>query len=167
MENNRCSICKREVNAENADIIAVGGYGNPRYICEDCVSVAEKLTYSESAEEIEAAMAELSKRIAASGVDDPVTVRAVNEMFKEAGERAKKIKDGTYVSSAEEKEVLSEQEDVLEVPEELRESEEDKALDEAEKINNRKFDRVLNWIMIILAAVALAAIAYFVIKRFV
>ena len=56
---------------------------------------------------------------------------------------------------------------MLEVPEELRESEEDKALDEAEKINNRKFDRVLNWIMIILAAVALAAIAYFVIKRFV
>ena len=71
---------------------------------------------------------------------DSFTLDTVNGIIAEATERAKKIEAGEYDFS------LDEQgESFDELPEELRESEEDRLLDEKEAEKLAKFDKFFNW----------------------
>ena len=151
-----CSVCKREVNEQEAPILAMGGFGNPKYLCTECAEDVDTVIGAKDPEEIELAMAKISRNLSDSDADDPLVLETVNEIFSAAGERARKIKDGTYdFSEDEEKE-----EGLLDVPEELRETEEDRALDEKDKKEEAFYNKIFNWVyfVVFLAAIILALI---------
>ena len=161
-----CSICKSKIDSENAPILAVGGYGNPRFICEECADEVEAARTAIDYGEIEAAMAAISEKLKNTKTEDTVVIEAVNEIFAELGERAKKIKDGTYDFSLDSDEESGEESDgACEIPEELLETEEDRALDKLENERARKADKIINWISIVLGAVAVSVLVFFLIKR--
>lgn len=137
-----CTVCQREVNESEAPILAMGGFGNPKYLCPECASDMDNVISAKEPTEIEAAMAAISKKLSDSNQDDPLTLQTVKEIFAAAGERARKIKEGTYDFAEDEKE----EEGLLDIPEALCESEEDKALDEKEAKNAKRLDKILNWI---------------------
>ena len=85
-------------------------------------------------------------------------LETVTEIFSAAGERARKIKEGTYDFSEDEKE----EDGLLDVPEELCETEEDKALDVKEQKNAKLIDKIFNWIYLaVFLGVAVFAVVYF------
>ena len=153
-----CAICRREINEENAPILAMGSFGNPRYLCDECASDIDQATSSRESSEIEAAMQKISEKLAATGAEDSIAVEAVTEIFTSAGDRAKRIKDGTYDFS--EDEVIEDEDDV---PAELRETEEDRAEDEKDAEKAKKFDKILN---IVSACVFTVAIILMIIYFF-
>lgn len=156
-----CSICGKSVNAEEAPILAMGGFGNPRYLCDECAAEVDIITQDKNPENIEQSMAKLSSKLSARSIDDNLVVETVTAIFTEAGERAKSIKEGTYDFSADEPFEEAEADDI---PEELVESEEDKALDEEEKAAIKKFDAITNWISLAVLVIAAGLIAYFMLK---
>ena len=103
-------------------------------------------------------MSEISDRLSSHGTDDMLVVNTVKDIFAEAGERARKIKEGTYDFSEEQ----DEKEEELDVPEELLETEEDKEKDEIDAKKNKLIDKIFNWVSlaVILAAAVLAVIAF-------
>ena len=156
-----CSLCRESVDAESAPILAMGGFGNPRYLCDECASDIECALYEKDADKIEESMQRLSEKLKADP-DDKVTMEAIGDIFSKAGERAKKIKEGTYDFSEDTEE---ESEEFDEIPEELCETEEDRIQDEKDAEKARKFDRISNWIttgVLLLAAVLF--IIYFIRK---
>ena len=153
-----CSVCRREVNESEAPILAMGGFGNPKYLCSECAEDIDTVIGAREPDEIENAMARVSEKLSASGIEDPLVLETVKEIFSAAGERARKIKEGTYDFSEDEKD----DEGPLDVPEELCETEEDKALDEKEKKNAKLIDKIFNWIYLAVFVGALAfAVVYF------
>jgi signal transduction histidine kinase len=80
-------------------------------------------------------------------------------MLVEASERAKAIKDGTYDFSNDDAE-----EEIFEIPEDMKMSEEE--LKEEEEIieKNKKIDKIITWIS---AGVFAAAIIFFILWFFV
>ncbi len=133
----------------------MGGYGNPKYLCDECAADFDTATAGTNYDEIKSAMDKIGAKLTENDTDDTTVLRAVDEIFTEAGERAEKIKEGTYDFSEDEQSEESE-----DVPEELLESEEDKALDAKEAKTNKKIDSIFNWVF---AAVFVAALAYFII----
>ena len=74
-------------------------------------------------------------------------------------ERAKLIKEGSYDFALDDQES---EEDVLEeIPEELRETEEDRELDRKEAEALKKFDKVTNWLWLGILVGVIGAIVYF------
>ena len=146
-----CSVCLKAITNDDAPVLTMGGYGNPRLLCEDCASDVETMTRSHDYDEITAAMDRITKRMSAANVDDKLTVGAMNDLLVTSAKRAAAIKDGSYDFSLDEVE-----EEDYEIPEELRETEEDRALEEKERKQIEKFDKVMNfvWIGVIVAAVA-------------
>ena len=65
-----CAICRREINEENAPILAMGSFGNPRYLCDECASDIDQATSSRESSEIEAAMQKISEKLAVTGAED-------------------------------------------------------------------------------------------------
>ena len=151
-----CSVCKREVNEEEAAILAMGGFGNPRYLCDECTEDVENVLKARDPEKIEIAMAKISDNLSKSGSDDELVLNTVKDIFSAAGERAKKIKEGTYDFSEDE----NTEESILDIPEDLLETEADKALDEKDAKREKMYDKILNWIYLVIfvAAVALSAV---------
>ena len=155
-----CSLCKREVNKDEAPILAMGGFGNPRYLCDECSHDVDGAMGAKEPDAIEAAMKRISEKLSAVNTDDSLVIETVSSIFEQAGSRARQISEGTYDFSLDEKQ---ENEENTDVPEELRESEEDKQLDEEDKKKSDKFDKVFNIIALVTFAVTLAvfAIIYF------
>ena len=161
-----CSICKKEINSEEAAILAMGGFGNPKYICDDCAEELDKVVRGKDYDEIMRSMAVISDKISRSSTDDQLTVDTVKSLFSDAKDRAEKIKSGEYDFSLD-----VESDDADDIPEELKETEEDKRLDEEERIETekrneiaRKFDLFLFYPLI--GAMFIGALAYIIITRF-
>ena len=153
-----CSICKCAIDAENAPIIAMGGFGHPRCICDGCAERIDVMNTSLDVEEIRASMSYIAETMANNSSDDMIAHNAVKVMLVEATSRIEKIERG---------EILEDDTDdeLLDVPEELVETEEDKELDRQDQIKNEKFDKIFNWISIGLIAAAVIGIAiYFMLK---
>lgn len=155
-----CSICGKAVNTEEAPILAMSGFGNPKYLCDECANDIDVVITDKNPELIENSMSKLSAKLSATGTDDKLVVDTVAAIFTEAGERAAKIKDGTYDFSKDDEE----QELVEDVPEELLETETDRALDEADEKKNKRFDSIMNWVSLAIIVVAVGLALFFVIK---
>ena len=97
-----CSICSKRVDAEKAPILAMGGFGNPKYLCDECASDIDIAIGARDAEKIEEAMNRISKKLSVTGAENELVVETVKEIFTEAGERARQIKAGTFDFSEEE-----------------------------------------------------------------
>ena len=156
--NKLCSVCRRNTDSETSSILVMGGFGNPKYLCEECERDFDKVTGARNYESIKAAMDKVGENLSKNNVEDQTVLDAIEEIFVEARERAEKIKNGTYDFSEEELETVDEED---EIPEDLRESEEDKQLDQKEAKVNKKIDTILNWAFVVIFVLA---IGFFVAK---
>ena len=142
--NNWC-ICERNVEREDAPILAMGGAGYARVLCEECDRELQVATRGHDVDEIKAAINSLSTKMANSE-PDAVTYRMMNEILVTATQRAMEIKDGTYDFARDDEE---DNEGFDEIPEELLESEEDIELDKKDEEKAKKFDKVYSIILTI------------------
>ena len=142
--NNWC-ICERDVEREDAPILAMGGAGYARVLCEECDRELQVATRGHDVDEIKAAINSLSTKMANSE-PDAVTYRMMNEILVTATQRAMEIKDGTYDFARDDEE---DNEGFDEIPEELLESEEDVELDKKDEEKAKKFDKVYSIILTI------------------
>lgn len=154
-----CSICMREIDAENAPIIAMGGFGHPRCICDGCAEKLDVMNTSLDTEAIRAAMREIADTMANNTDDDMVAHNAVKVILMEAGARVEKIENGTYTEEEED-------DGMLDVPEELRETVEDRALDLQDEMRSEKLDGILNRICLGVFGLAIVALVVYFVFRF-
>ena len=162
MKRNCCTCLARIEDEENAPILAMGAYGNPKCLCPECAELVDTITLGTEYGSITSAMDEITKRMSQANVDDGITVDAMTALLARSAERAQKIKEGSYDFSLDEAEDVEDSFD--EIPEELQETEEDRLLDEKEAEANRKFDRILNWMWVGVAIAAVGILAYRVIS---
>lgn len=164
-----CCLCNNKIGDENAPILTLGNSGWPRYICENCENTISTASLATEYEEIEEACRNLGDGMIAMHVEDAAVIEAVNDIIKTSMERANQIKDGTYDFSldevAEEAEESEEGEGgakaEFDIPEELRETEEDRALDEKEARSNKILDTVTSWLA---GLILLGAVIFFLIR---
>ena len=151
MKEGTCAVCLTPIDTDTAPVLVMGAYGNPRCLCDSCSEHVENFTRGRDYDSIIASMDEISARLSATNIDDGLTVGTVTNMLVTAAKRATAIKEGTYDFSldAEEEEYI--------IPDELKESEEDRALDEKEELQRKKFDKILNWVW---AAVGIATLVF-------
>lgn len=159
-----CSVCNKKVDSETAAILTIGGYGNPKYICEECDGDFAEATGAKDLEAIKSAMDRIGKKMSLADPNDKLVLKTVEDIMTEASSRAKKIQEGTYDFSAEEKDSSKEEQ---EIPEELRETEEDKELDRKEAERNKKIDKIINWVSAIVLLGALGYAIYRLITSFI
>ena len=156
-----CCICKRNVDPEYSPILTVGGFGNPRYLCEECAALLDTVMQGDDVVQIKSAMSGIAELVTKSSVDDEVTLQTLDSILSEAKERADMIERGEYDASEHVDEGVVDDD----VPEELRESEEDKALDAEEEKQRTRMDSVFTWISIgFFAAATVALVLYFVFR---
>ena len=159
MSDKKCCICQRSVDAENASILTMSGYGNPRYLCEECEALVDTATLGSEYEKIKDAMDCLGKTLADNDTGDQTVYDAVNALFTSAAERAELIREGKYDFALD---TVSD-DGFDEIPEELQETEEDKQRDKKDEKINRVLDKVTSW----LCGAMLAATIIFYLLRFV
>lgn len=148
-----CSICTKEITSEEPKILVMGAYGMPKYICDECARDIDEVTLGKDYEKIAETMEKIGNKLSFSN-PDKATFVTVNSIMESAAERAKLIKEGTYDFSLDEETVDDDSFD--EIPEELKETEEDRALDRADEEKMRKFDIFYN-ILVACLSVALGA----------
>ena len=153
MKHGNCSVCLKPIDLDTAPVLTMGGYGTPRCLCDSCAEQIEIFTRGTDYEKITAAMDEISERMSHANIDDKMTVNCITEMLVESAKRANLIKDGTYDFS------LDVDEEEYVIPDELRETEEDRALDEKEEKQKQLMDKIMNWFW----AAALVGVAAFAI----
>lgn len=155
-----CSICLKRVEGDDAPVLAMGAYGNPKVLCDECAELIDKMTLSRDYDEITAAINGVAERMSAANIDDRVTVATMTEMFESSAKRAQAIKEGTYDFALDE---VESDEGFDEIPEELQETEEDRLLDEKEAEANAKLDKFLNWAWV---GVAIAVVGFIIYRIF-
>ena len=158
-EKKSCCICRAEVDAENAPMLTVNAFAAARYLCPECEKDLDTVMRGTTPEEIGEAMDRISAKLAENDIENKTTLAAIDEIMKDASERAEEIKNGTYDFSLDD-------EVIEEIPEELLESEEDKELDRIEEEKNKKLDKIFDWINFALIFALIAFFAYFIIANF-
>lgn len=151
-----CVLCLSPIDTDEADVLAMGGFGTPRYVCECCSHDIDIATRGRDYDEIVAAMDRISEKLAENAADDTVTQDTATLLLVNAAKRAKEIREGTYDFALDEVEAASEFD---EIPEELRETEEDRELDRAEEEAADRLDKILNWVW---AAVLVGTVGFMV-----
>ena len=140
----KCCMCDVNIDREDAPVLSMGAAGNPRLLCDKCAGLLDTATLGRDFDEIKNAVEEIGT-IMADHDPDGVTFSIVSSLMVEASERAKLIKEGNYDFSLDEQE---NNEGFDEIPEELRESEEDIELDRQEEEKLKKFDKFYNYALI-------------------
>ena len=141
MARKSCSICLSPITNEEAPVLTMGAYGTPKLLCDECAAEIENMTRGTDYDSIVASMDEISHRMSESNVDDRVTMTAVTEMLVDSAKRAQAIREGTYDFSLDEIE-----EEDYEIPEDMKETEEDRLLDEKERESSERLDKFMNWV---------------------
>jgi DNA-directed RNA polymerase subunit RPC12/RpoP len=150
-----CSICGKPIENENAPILTISGFGNARYLCDECSDEMDVAMTSRDVEEIEAAVSVLGEKM--EKCHDEQATATLFSFINVACERLSKIKEGTYDFAIDERmKEIADEEGMDEIPEELQETEEDKALDAEDAKKQEKFDKIMNWLTI--GAIAITAI---------
>ncbi len=158
-----CSVCNREVNEENAPILAMGGFGNPKYLCDECAADIDTAITAKDTEKIEEAMSRISKKLSSAGAESELVIETVKEIFTEAGNRAKQIKEGTFDFSEDESAYA--EEEIFEIGEDMAETEEDREKDARDLEKAKKLDKIFNWITVgAIAAAVIFILVYMIVK---
>lgn len=156
-----CTVCRKSFDSEDAPILIMGAYGSPKYLCPECAADLDVATLGRDFDEIGAAMERLGARM--SNTDpDKLTYDTMNGLLASAADRAKAIAAGEYDFSLDEQ---SSEDSFDELPPELLETDEDRALDEKEAAALARFDKWFNWVAIGVVAGALAFVAWRLIER--
>ena len=136
----KCTLCKEIFESDDAAVLTMSGFGNARYVCPECERLMDEATTAKTHGEITEAIAALCTR-ADLDTADSIAFESFNEIISGAKERAEKIKNGEYDFALD-----CEEEGFEEIPEELRETEEDRALDEKDAKTNALFDKISSWV---------------------
>lgn len=160
-KNNNCALCGTLPKKEEPAILALGSYGYPRYLCEECEAELDTATLGTDYDAVTAAIGRLAEKTESFGKDDKITLKTMKEILESAAKRAAAINDGSYDFALDKEEPTDDGEGFNEIPEELRETEEDKALDAKDEERNKKFDKVTNWIWV---GIFTAVLVFFVLK---
>lgn len=159
-ENTFCSVCLKGIENEDAPVLTMGHFARPRLLCDECAALIETALRSRDPDAAEAAMAKLGEHVSANSTDDSAVLEALEDIFKESSERAKRIRDGEYDFALDENDGF---EGFEEIPEELLETDEDRKKTEREEETNRKFNKVMDIVTAaIFAAAAVVLILYFI-----
>ena len=159
-----CCTCLTRIDDENAPILTMGAYGTPKCLCPDCAELLETITLGKDYTEIATAIDNLTDRMSKANIDDAVTVSTMTGILQESTERAQKIKDGTYDFSLDEE--SGDDSEFDEIPDDLKETEEDRLLDEKDAESLKKFDKILNWMWVGVGVFAAVLIIYRLIEFF-
>ncbi len=160
----KCSVCGASIESDECAILTMGGFATPRYICKPCEEDIDKASTSKDIEEAALAMERVGRKMADYNVEDKAVLDTVGEIMAAASERAEKIKNGIYDFSEEEDAIQDAEEE--EIPEELRETEEDRELDRREAEANKKMDKITNWVCFVLLLATLGFLAYRIIAAY-
>lgn len=161
MEEKICSVCRAKIESEEAAILTLGGFGNPRYLCDSCASDFDAASSEKEVSDIDSAIDRISKKMTSARVDDGLVLKTVSELMASARERREQIRLGEYDFSEDE---LPEENE--EIPKELLESEEDVAAERLAAEKNKKYDKITNIICAVLALAALGFFIYRIIKTY-
>ena len=158
MENkiDSCCLCLSAVNSEEADILTMGGYGTPKYLCPECAKKIDNVLSGRDYDSIVLSLDELNASVIKSNVDNHAVLASITKILADGAERANKIKEGTLDFD---KELEEKKEEEFEITEELEESEEDRLLDEKEAVVQKKLDKITS---IVSGVILVAAIAYLI-----
>ena len=140
----RCCLCQKEIERDDAPVLAMGAAGNPRLLCDECAALLDTATTDHDLNEIGNAMEKIGLYMA-NGNPDGVTYSTVSQLMVEASDRAKAIKDGDYDFSLDEEE--KDDGGLEDIPDDMKESEEDIEADRIEEEKNKKFDKVYNIVL--------------------
>ena len=154
-----CAICARNIERDDAAVLVMGPYGNPRLLCDSCEADIVTATTSRDYDEIVAAIERITKRVSESPIIDQQSYETVCSILESAGSRAVAIRDGSYDFSLDDSEPAEEGLD--EIPEELRETAEDAELDRRDEEEMEKVNKIMNYVTI----GAFAAVGLFLIYR--
>ena len=152
--NKICSVCHCEFESESADVLAFGAFGAARYLCDGCAKDFDETATGKEISEIDGAIDRISKKMMSARVDDEIVLSTVKEIMIAARERREKIRAGEYDFS-EDEEMSAE-----EIPEELRETEEDVETERLEAEKNKRYDKITNIVCVIFLILALGFFAY-------
>lgn len=152
-----CAICKGRIDENAAPIIAMGAMGTPRYICDECAKDIDAVLEGTEPSQIRGAVSKVADKMTRNEVADEVTIAAVKGVLSEGLERAACVENGAPLPTA--------NESYEDVPDELLETDEDKALDEAEAVEREKNDRAFNLIGLVLLAAAVIGMAVFILIK--
>ena len=151
-----CACCNMPVDSESAAILTLGGFGNAKYLCEECDGHLNTATRGREISEINSAIDSISSRMRNAGIDDTFVLETVDSVIKEAKARRDSIERGEYDFTAEEES----DETVEEIPEELRETEEDRLNEERELEEAKKWDKVITVVSALIFSVVLIYFLY-------
>ena len=156
----KCCICGREITDENAPVLFMSGFGNPRLVCSTCEEHIDVANNGCEPEKIEEACRALASDLEAHNTDETAVINAVGKILLSARDRKNAIEDGSYDFSSDES---TTEEEEFDITEDLMETEEDRALDEAEKLRSDKLDKIISWI----SGIAFAGVAVYIILKFI
>ena len=161
----KCCVCQVEIEKEeDAALLGMGVAGIPRYLCDDCDKLIETAILGKDYDEIGSAISRIS-HLMADGNPDGVTYDIMSVLMLRASDRAVAIKEGTYDFS------LDEQPTELdggleEIPDELKETEEDREKDRIEEEKAKKFDKIYNYFLIGLGIAFVGFVIWKIIENF-
>jgi len=160
----KCAICQSSEVYEDSPILVMGAYGVPKCLCDTCSKDMECATGGREYAEVEAAIERLGARLK-DGKADSQALEVASALLTSAAERCAAIKRGEYDFSLDESEPEGEDE-LSDIPEELRETEEDKELDRQDAEKQEKFNEFMDYVNIgALVGVGIAAV-YILLKTF-
>ena len=149
-----------EVNSDTAPILTMGAYGNPRFLCEECAHDIEVATTATDTAGIAEAMDRISTKMGHSEPEELV-INTLTGIMASAADRANKIKDGSYDFSSD-----AAEDGFDEIPDDMLETEEDRALEEKIEEKNKKFDKIFNIISTIVFSALGVYLIYVIINNF-
>ena len=158
-----CCTCLKRIESEDAPVLAMGNYGTPKVLCDDCAALIEKMTLGKDYDEVTEAMHSITDIMSAANVDDRVTLATMTEMLENSAKRAQQIKEGTYDFALDE---VESEEGFDEIPEELQETEEDRLLDEKDAELDAKFDKIMGYAWIGVGAIMVGYLIYRIVSMF-
>lgn len=161
-----CCICAREDIAQDSPILTIGNQGRARCLCAACAARFDTITLGRDPEQIRLAMARISDDLSANGCEDVAVYETTRTLLSRAAERVVRIERQEYDFAEDE---LVREDVADEIPPHLRETEEDRLLDEAQQqairereARDARFDKYF----LIGTAVALIALAVAFVLRF-
>ncbi len=157
MKQKICCVCRKKIESEEPAILTMTALATPKFLCSECEESFDKATLAKTAEEIDEGISKIAESMEGASNDDPLVLKTVTEILENAAERKALISDGIYDFSNDEI-AQSEMED--EVPEELKETEEDRELDKKDAAFQKKFDKIINYVMLLCFIAFLAFVIY-------
>ncbi len=151
-----CCICQAPITKDDAPVIAMSGYGNPKCVCEKCEAIIDSATLSHNPDEIVESCQLLGEALTKGNTGDEQVIDAVNEIICEASTRCEKIANGSYDFREDES-----SDEEFEITEDIMETEEDRLKDEKDAKTAKIFDTIASWASGIILT---AAVVFFIIK---